>query len=47
MSINSNNNGLTKVPSNTSTSLSKMNSAFGNFPSNLGKQGNMDYQDLL
>jgi hypothetical protein len=47
MSIN--NNGLTKVPSNTSTSLSKMNSALGGYglQSNFGKQSNNEFQDLL
>jgi hypothetical protein len=49
ISIN-NNNGLSKIPSATSTSLSKINSAFGgyaNMQSNFAKQNNNEYLELL
>ena len=44
-----NNNGLSKIPSNTSTSMSKMNSGFGygNWQSNFTKQSNPDLLDML
>jgi hypothetical protein len=44
-----NNNGLSKIPSNTSTSMSKINSAFGygNLQSNFAKQSNNDYLEML